>query len=670
MNYRPDIDGLRAISVIAVIIFHTGFSFLSGGFVGVDVFFVISGYLITGLVYKEITSGTFSYLTFYKRRIARLLPALIITLLLVLGFGFLFYDNREFDNLGKELFFSALGAANILFAQGVNYFAQDDSVRPLIHLWSLGVEEQFYLIWPTLLITLTFFKFRYVLISVIILFFASLFLTIFSVADEPIKTYFQPQYRAFELFIGAFTALVMSTNVYKEFTLKHYQKEIISYIAIFLILASMFLLDKTSTFPGYNTLYAIVGAALLIAFSHNTSVSRILALSPFVFIGLISYPLYLYHQPIISYIHFFELISNKYLILASVMIVSILLAWLTYKYIEKPVRKLVHQKNIKTRLQISSLLVSLIGVAVIGIFIAKNNGVGDRFKLLNPFAYEVTQHNTESFFQHFKPGVNISEVIDKNGTNENKAQVLFIGDSVLQQYVYPLTKALNINPNQVDSITRGGCVLLKGVDFVDEFSDTPCNGLREEAYKLKKHYKYIVISQLWEAYDDQILNFDRSIPKPDSLEKWTPFIMATIKHFKPMADNILLLGYHIKVDGIEKLRPTIFLSKNSYISHLSDLKVINKVSMVNSIIYFNQFKSIGINVLHPIDIWLDDQGKFTLHDDKWSFFSDDLHSANASTSFIQNKFRHIKLTKPSKVSALIPPLFSQAQRIPESVSPM
>ncbi len=164
MNYRPDIDGLRAISVIAVIIFHTGFSFLSGGFIGVDVFFVISGYLITSLVYKEITSGTFSYLTFYKRRIARLLPALIITLILVLGFGFLFYDNREFDNLGKELFFSALGAANILFAQGVNYFAQEDSVRPLIHLWSLGVEEQFYLIWPTLLITLTFFKFRYVLI--------------------------------------------------------------------------------------------------------------------------------------------------------------------------------------------------------------------------------------------------------------------------------------------------------------------------------------------------------------------------------------------------------------------------------------------------------------------------------------------------------------------------
>ncbi len=368
---------------------------------------------------------------------------------------------------------------------------------------------------------------------------------------------------------------------------------------------------------------------------------------------------------IISYIHFFELTSNKYLILVSVMIVSIILAWLTYKYIEKPVRKLVHQKNIKTHLQISSLLVSLIGVAVIGIFIAKNNGVGDRFKLLNPFAYEVTQHNTESFFQHFKPGVNISEIIDTNGenrTNENKAQVLFIGDSVLQQYVYPLTKALNINLNQVDSITRGGCVLLKGVDFVDEFSDTPCNGLREEAYKLKKHYKYIVISQLWEAYDDQILNFDRSIPNPDSLEKWTPFIMAIIKHFKPMADNILLLGYHIKVEGTDELKPTIFLSKDSYSTHLSNLKVINITSMVDSINYFNHFKSVATKVLHPIDIWLDDSGKFTLHNNKWSFFSDDLHSAKTSTAFIQNKFKDMEAIRPSETSSLPTSLSSQTSK--------
>lgn len=634
MNYRPDIDGLRAISVIAVIIFHAGFSFLSGGFVGVDIFFVISGYLITGLVFKEVNAGTFSYLNFYKRRIARLLPALIITLLFVLLFGFLFYDNREFDNLGKELFFSAFGAANILFSQGVNYFAQDDSVRPLIHLWSLGVEEQFYLIWPTLLVLLAFLKLRYILVVVAILFITSLLMAVSSIEADPIKTYFQPQYRAFELIIGAFTALAMTSNFYKELTLKQHQKEVISYIALFLIVFPMFLLSKSSTFPGFNTLYPIVGAALLIAFSNNTSVSKMLALRPLVFIGLISYPLYLYHQPILSYIHLFELTGNKTLILSLTLFLSSLFAWLTYKYIERPIRKIAHKKGTSTFFQMSSLVTSLVAIAFIGIYIAKHDGIGGRFKLLNPFAYEVTQHNTESFFQSFEQGVNVSD--------GNQAQALFIGDSVLQQYVQPISKALNISNSEVDSITRGGCVLLKGVDFQDEFSDMPCDGLSKEAYKLKKHYKYIIISQLWESYDDQVLNFDRSNAH-SKLDKWKPFITNTINHFKPMADHIILIGYHLQLEGVDKLRPNIFLSENTYKSHLSDLKVINTKKLISSVPYFNQFKSVdGVTVLHPVEIWVDGNGTFTLYDKKWSYFSDDIHSSNASTTFVLNKIKAIE----------------------------
>lgn len=647
MNYRPDIDGLRAISVIAVIIFHTGFSFLSGGFIGVDIFFVISGYLITGLVYKEVTDGTFSYVNFYKRRIARLLPALLITLLFVLLFGFLFYDNREFDNLGKELFFSAFGAANILFSQGINYFAQDDSVRPLIHLWSLGVEEQFYLVWPTLLISLVFLKLRHMLLIVAILFFISLFMAMLTVEEAPMKAYFLPQYRAFELIIGAFTALAMTSNFYKGLSLKIYQKETIAYSALLLIIVPMFFLDKSSTFPGLNTLYPTIGAALLIGFADKTSVSKILSLYPLVFIGLISYPLYLFHQPILSYIHLFELTNNKYIILACVLLLSTLLAWVTYQYLERPVRRIARKKNTSTIFHMSSLVASLVAIATIGMYVAQHNGIGARFKVLNPFAYEVTQHNSESFFQNFEPGVNISKDSsdgDSSGdsSEENKAQVLFIGDSVLQQYVYPLTKALNIKNNKVDSITRGGCVLLKGVDFKDEFSDTPCNELREEVYKLNKQYKYVVISQLWKSYDDQVLNF--KTPNANSPhDKWKPFIEATINHFKPMADHVILLGYHLQLEGVEKLKPTTFLTERSYRTHLPELKVVNTEKLVASVSFFDQFKSIeGVTVLHPIEIWLNSHGTFTLHDKKWAFFGDDLHSSNASTTFITGKLKTIE----------------------------
>ena len=135
MKYRKDIDGLRAIAVISVIAFHSGIEAFSGGFVGVDIFFVISGYLITSIIYKDVKDGIFSFRNFFERRAARLLPALFITLAIVLLFGFILFDGRSFDKLGKEVFFSALGAANIHFANGLNYFVQDMTFNPLTHLW-------------------------------------------------------------------------------------------------------------------------------------------------------------------------------------------------------------------------------------------------------------------------------------------------------------------------------------------------------------------------------------------------------------------------------------------------------------------------------------------------------------------------------------------------------
>ncbi len=626
MKYRADIDGLRAISVIAVIIFHSGFDFLAGGYVGVDVFFVISGFLITGLIYDEIQSNTFTISGFYKRRIARLLPALCITLFVVLLFGFIFYDNYTFDNLGKEVFFSALGAANILFGQGVNYFAQEESVRPIIHLWSLGVEEQFYFIWPALLLALASLKLKNTLMFVAALFAISFYLAVVSNEIEPVKTYFYPQYRAFELLIGAMTALVIRHHFFHELKVSGNQKELISVIAIFLIVIPMFLLDENSIFPGLNTLWPCVGTALFIAFSHNSRVSRVLGLAPLVFLGLISYPLYLYHQPIISYLHFFNLGSDSVLTFFIVLATAIPLSWITYQYVEKPIRRVAHRREKPAKTYVIPLTASLALFAVVGILIAKNDGFEARFKVLNPFAYEVSRQSAVTFGLNFPQGFNVSE--------GEYGKILFIGDSLLQQYVYPMAKALDLNNSEVDTVARGGCVLLKNVQFQDEFADISCNGLRDQLYKINKRYDYVVISQSWNEYDKSILNSQHK----DTLKKWEPFIEDTIKHFKPLAKNIILIGAHLKVDGTSAMSPTILLSQETYQANLNHLKVFNFNELEEYRSFFDQWHRDGrAIILQPIDIWYQN-GAFVLHDQNWSFFIDMRHISNASTEYVIQRF--------------------------------
>ena len=629
MKYRSDIDGLRAISVIAVIIFHTNLGILSGGYVGVDIFFVISGYLITGLIINDTRSGTFSYVDFYKRRIARLLPSLVITLFFVFIFGFIFYNNSAFDSLGKEVFFSSIGAANILFGQGVNYFVQDAAVRPLIHLWSLGVEEQFYLVWPTILILLTLLKNRWVLFAIALLFYLSFYMAFIEVKNAPIATYFYPQYRAFELLIGAFVAILMQCASYRRIQLEQEYREAIAYVSAALIITPMFLLNKESTFPGTNTLYPTFGAALFIAFSFQTTISKLFSSTPLVIVGLISYPLYLYHQPVISYLYFFNLADNKIILLFITLLISVPLSWLTYRYIEKPIRGLAHKKHRSSIAYVMPLTACLAFFAVSGLYVAKNNGISERFQMLNPFSYQVCKHSESTFHTHFRRGIDLSE--------KSNGKTLFIGDSLLQQYVYPLSKALDLDINDVDTITRGGCVLLKGVEFRDKFSDISCNDIRDALYKMNTHYKYVVISQSWDTYNDSILNIQGD--DDNKLSKWTPFINQTIEYFKTRAKTIILIGRHINVEGTSAFNPTIFLTEEDYRAGLNNMRVSNSEALIESRSFFNNWDD-DVFIIHPLDIW-SQNNVFKLHDNKWSFFRDNQHASSASTAYLENRIKSL-----------------------------
>lgn len=627
MEYRSDIDGLRAIAVLGVLLFHSGVELFSGGYVGVDIFFVISGYLITSMICKEVTKGEFTFISFYKRRIARILPALIITLVGVYIFGFVFYSSKVFDNLGKEIFFSSIGAANILFAQGVNYFVKDEAYQPLIHLWSLGVEEQFYLFWPFLLFFILHKKQKFAIPIVFILFFISFALSALAVEKGNSKAYFLLHYRAYELLFGVLISL-FGHSVSKLGNRNKYN-EYLSFFGIILIIFSISVFDKNTSFPGFNALIPCIGAALLIMFPSDGVLGRILSQKLLVSIGLISYPLYLIHQPLISFIYFFEIKIEPAIIFIIVLLLAGSLSWFIYKYIEKPLRKIARENNqSKSTLVVSVLALTLPALAFVGVITSKSNGLEIRFKYLNPYAMEVSNAQKTTFHEFFKRGYSVSD------TAHSKA--LFIGDSVLQQYVYPLKQSLNMEINQIDTITRGGCVLLKNVDFEDVFSDISCDSLRESLYDNKKTYDVIFISQAWSSYNESIKNF-REINEDYS--KWTPFIIDTIKHLKNQTEKIVIIGDHIQVGGTKKLQPSIKTNFAQYESELYNLEVTNISEMIKNNLYFQDIaKEFGIVYINPYDIFC--KSDCTLHDENWSYFSDSQHISSAATEFVVKKIKN------------------------------
>lgn len=325
--YRPDIDGLRAVAVSSVVLFHAFPGALPGGFVGVDIFFVISGYLITGIVTSELQAKTFSLATFYQRRIRRIFPALIVVLAATIFFGLRFLLPNELHSLGKNAVASTLFAANLMLLSEVNYFDIEAHLKPLLHLWSLGIEEQFYLVWPLILCALP--QRRRPLAAIVGLV-ASFALNVALVDSHPAATFFLPFTRAWELMAGALLTFVPAQT--KAI------KEIAAIAGLAAIDASFFLFNAKTPFPGWAAALPVAGAALLIM-SEGAFINRVLALKPFVGVGLISYPLYLWHWPVLVFIqvYLFRPLNDTLGFVA--VVVATALAMLTYFAVERPIRR-------------------------------------------------------------------------------------------------------------------------------------------------------------------------------------------------------------------------------------------------------------------------------------------------------------------------------------------
>lgn len=338
--YRPEIDGLRALAVLPVVLFHGGFQSFAGGFVGVDVFFVISGYLITTILLREMRSGSFSFRRFYERRARRILPALSVMMLLIIPMAWFTLTPLQFYNFAQAIGATTLFSANILYWRESGYFEEEAEANPLLHTWSLAIEEQFYLLFPVVLLVVVTLAKRAgrsdrsaVLAALGAIAAASYIWMEWWLQRDPVGNFFLAPGRIWELIVGSFCAVVML-----DFTLR--RSSALSAVGLAAILWAVFTFDEGTAFPSAAALLPVLGTALIILFADGTTVTgKLLSLKPLVWIGLISYSTYLWHQPLFVFARLGRQHATTPIQIMGLALLSLLLGYLSYRFVEQPFRK-------------------------------------------------------------------------------------------------------------------------------------------------------------------------------------------------------------------------------------------------------------------------------------------------------------------------------------------
>lgn len=335
-NHRRDIDGLRAIAVLAVIAHHASPALVPGGFVGVDVFFVISGFLITSIILRDLDAGTFSFATFYERRVRRLVPNLTLLLVVCSAIAWLLLLPADLSNYSKSLFSTSIFTSNMFFWRDSWYFAAPSQTKPLLHTWSLAIEEQYYLIFPVVLWTVRRYLPKRVAMMCVGGFVASLALSVWAVRVTPAAAFYLLPSRAWELLLGSVLVVGVLPAIESARAL-----EIVSVTGLLSIVAAAVFFDTSTPFPGLAALLPCAGAALVIHAGTNpatTVARRLLGSPPLVVTGLMSYSLYLWHWPLLAFAKYYFLSSLTPWLIAVCVVSSVLMAYLAWRFVEQPVR--------------------------------------------------------------------------------------------------------------------------------------------------------------------------------------------------------------------------------------------------------------------------------------------------------------------------------------------
>jgi len=492
-RYRPDIEGLRAVAVLLVVLFHAFPDAMPGGFIGVDIFFVISGFLITGIIARELDLGRFDLLRFYSRRIRRIFPALIVVLGAVLVLGWFWMLPGAYARLSADVFASAAFAANIALLLHSGYFDIESAKKPLLHLWSLGIEEQFYLFWPLILMLAARLRLSLLTVALAIAL-ASFVLNVALIGANPVATFYLPFTRAFELLTGAALACAWS-----ELGHSPAASNLRAGAGIALIAAASAVLNVHSAFPGWWALLPVSGGALLLSAPAAWGARHLLASPPLVWIGEISYPLYLWHWPLLVFFAIIKFAPLTLLERGLIVGLSFLLAFATYRLVEIPIRF-----GGSIPLKTVSLAAAMVLVALAGGIVFERGGFDFRLPVEIRAMADVPEQSAQwRIGQCLLDSSHESAFADDCVDRSRHPLILLWGDSTAGALMPGLRKAQETRGFGVAQFTSSSCIPAVNADIAGVPN---CRAINDKVLGLARelHPDIVLLHGTFEKYLDHV----------------------------------------------------------------------------------------------------------------------------------------------------------------------
>ncbi|HCX6044665.1 TPA: acyltransferase [Escherichia coli] len=630
--YRPDIDGLRAVAVLLVLFFHAGFDFFSGGYVGVDVFFVISGYLITGILVSGIEKNKYSFKTFILSRITRLYPALIFTVIITIIVGFLVFSPTDYFSLSKTALYTITSVSNFYFWMKSGYFDTSSETNPLLHTWSLSVEQQFYLIWP-LVISLAIRSGRKrALTAILIIGFISLCFSEAFVKIDPTSNYYMMPFRIFEFAAGG--ALAFRRGGAHKPSVTH---DIGLVSGLVLIIFSSITYGKATAFPGIHAMVPAIGACLCILYGNQSRLSFIIKNTAVVAIGIVSYSIYLVHWPIFVFYKYYIYRPVTDIEKLALIITSVTTGFVLYLLIENKFRKI----NITSLNKMSlSALASVFFIFLSSVLIIKNNGYDFR---VNDYFKERVSNSRELHFQLYGGAGYYFGSYELGDKTAKKPSAVLMGDSFARQYAAVMDERLKNEKIKVVTAFQDGCWFSESNTTIESGKPKPqCIEMFNKAIELSNKYNIPIIFGLrWVGYKDMIGTLDGKIKKFSDNDDFLEFAKDNVNNLlTKISGKVIILGLPAGATGETSVASCIerpdYLPL--YCSRFLTTPIDDSILWKTNELFRKMAESnYRVDFFDPNDALCENNTCSTLTDDYQFIYSDSIHLSKTGANLVMIK---------------------------------